>query len=97
VETKNLIQELVDEKERMNEINLPEEAIDDKMNDDIFEIYNNKGMSQQEVADYREVQEEEETHLIERSNQKEIVIFLKPSEHRLFPEADENNFGDDET
>jgi hypothetical protein len=60
-------------------------------------IYNNKLMNQEEVADYREVQEEEESHTIERPNQKnEIVIIKKPSEHPLFPEADENNFGDDE-
>jgi hypothetical protein len=66
------------------------------MDDEIFEIYNNKVMNQEEVANYKEVQEEEEMHLIERPNQKkEIVIIRKPSEHPLFPEADENNFGDE--
>jgi hypothetical protein len=78
---------LADEKERTNELNLPQEAIDDIIDDDVFEIYNNKVMNQ----------EEEETHLIERPNQKEIVIIRKPSEHPLFPEADQNNFGDDAT
>jgi hypothetical protein len=29
---------MVDEKEKMNELNLPHEAIDDKMDDEIFEI-----------------------------------------------------------
>jgi hypothetical protein len=97
-ERKNLVIELADEKERMNELNLPEEAIDDKMDDEVFEIYNNKVMNQEEVADYKEVQEEEETHLIERSNQKkEIVIIMKPSEHPLFPKADKNNIGTDES
>jgi hypothetical protein len=52
----------------MNELNLPEEAINDTMNDDEFEIYNNKVMNQEEVADYKEVQEEEELHQIERLN-----------------------------
>jgi hypothetical protein len=41
-ERRSLIQELIEEKERMNELNLPQEAISDKMGDDIFEIYNNK-------------------------------------------------------
>jgi hypothetical protein len=54
-------------------------------------------MNQEEVADYREVQEEEESPLIERPNQNEIVIVMKPSEHSLFSKADEDNFGDDET
>jgi hypothetical protein len=90
--------ELADEKERMNELNLSEEAMDDKMDDDIFGIYNNKVINQKEFADYREVQEDEESHLIERPNQKkEIVIVMKPSEHPLFPGEDDNNFGDDET
>jgi hypothetical protein len=80
----------------MNELNLPQEGIEDKMDDEIFEIYNNKVMNQDEVIDYREVQEEE-SHTIERPNQNnEIIIVMKPSEHPLFPKADENNFGDDE-
>jgi hypothetical protein len=55
-------------------------------------------MNQEEVIDYREVQEEEELHTIERPNlNNEIVIIMKPSEYPLFPIADENNYGDDET
>jgi hypothetical protein len=81
----------------MNELNLPQEGIDDIMDDEIFEIYNNKVMNQEEVIEYREVQEEEESITIERPNQNnEIAIIMKPSEHSLFLEADENNFGDDE-
>jgi hypothetical protein len=94
-ERKKLIQELEEEKERMNELNLPQEAIDDNMDDEIFEIYNHKVMNQEEVADYGEVQQEE-AHLIERPNQNEIVIVMKPSEHPLFSEEEDNNFGDDE-
>jgi hypothetical protein len=68
------------------------------MKEDDFEIYNNKVMNQWEVTDCKEVQEEEESHLAERPNQiKEIVIIKKPSEHSLFPEADENNLGDEES
>jgi tellurite resistance protein len=90
--------ELVDEKERMNELNLPEEAIEDKTDDEIFEIYNNRVMNQEEVIDYREVQEEEELHTIEKPDpNNEIVIIMKPIENPLFPVADENNYGDDET
>jgi hypothetical protein len=82
----------------MNELNLPEEAVNDEMKEDDFEIYNNKVMNQEEVADYKEVQEEEELRLIEKPNQtKEIVIIRNPSEHPLFPEADENNLGDEES
>jgi hypothetical protein len=97
-ERKNLVLGLVEEKERMNELNLSEEAIDDTMNDNDFEIYNNKVMNQEEVTDYREVQEEEESHQIERpENTKEIAIIRKSSEHPLIPEADDNNFGDKES
>jgi hypothetical protein len=40
------------------------------MKEDDFEIYNNKVMNQEEVADYREVQEgEEESHIVESPNQ----------------------------
>jgi hypothetical protein len=82
IERKNLVLELVEEKIRMNELNLPEEAVNDEMKEDDFEIYNNKVMNQEEVADYKEVQEEEESHLVERPSQiKEIVIIRKPSEH----------------
>jgi hypothetical protein len=85
-EQKNLVLELVEEKVRMNELNLPEEAVNDEMKEDYFESYNNKVMNQEEIADYKEVQEEEEFHLIERPNQiKEIIIIKKPSEHPLFP------------
>jgi hypothetical protein len=91
-EPKNLVLELVEEKVRMNELNLPEEAVNDEIKEDDFEIYNNKVMNQEEVTDYKEVQEEEESHLIKRPNQiKEMVIIMKPSERPLFSEAEENN------
>jgi hypothetical protein len=96
-ERRNLVLELVEEKARMNELNLPEEAVNDEMKEDDFEIYNNRVMNQDEVTDYKEVQEEEECHLIERPNLiKEIVIIRKPSEHPLFPEAEEKNLRDEE-
>jgi hypothetical protein len=42
-------------------------------------------MNQEEVADYKKVQEEE-SHLIERPDQtKEIVIVRKPSDHPVIP------------
>jgi 23S rRNA-/tRNA-specific pseudouridylate synthase len=83
----------------MNELNLPEEAVNNERKEDDFEIYNNKVISQEEVADYKEVQEvQEELHQIERPYQtKEIVIVRKPSEHPVIPEADDNNFGDEES
>jgi predicted patatin/cPLA2 family phospholipase len=81
----------------MNELNFPEEAVNDEMKEDDFEIYNNKEMNQEEVADCREVQEEE-THRVKRPNQlNEIVIIRKPSELPLFPEEEENNIGDEES
>jgi hypothetical protein len=59
----------VEEKERMNELNLPEEAVDDEMQDDDFFIYNNKVKKQEEMIDYKEIQEvKEEKHSIERPN-----------------------------
>jgi hypothetical protein len=65
----------------MNELNLPEEAVDDEMKEDDFEIYNDKVMNQEEIADYKEVQEDE-SHRIERPKQNnEIVIIRKPSKH----------------
>jgi hypothetical protein len=80
-ERRNLVLELVEEKVRMNELKLPEEAVHGEMKEDDFEIYNNKVMNQEEGADYKEVQEEE-SHLIERPSQiKEIVIIRKPREH----------------
>jgi hypothetical protein len=55
-------------------------------------------MNQEEISDYKEVQEEEESHLIERPCQlKEIVIIRKPCVHTLFPEAEKNNFVDQES
>jgi hypothetical protein len=45
-ERRNSVLELVEEKVRMNELNLPEEAVNDEMKDDDFEIYNNKVMNQ---------------------------------------------------
>jgi hypothetical protein len=75
---------------------LPQEAIEDNMDHEIFEIYNNKEMNQEEVADYKEVQEEE-NHSIERLNQKEIVIIRNPGKYPLFLEANENNFGEEES
>jgi hypothetical protein len=42
----------------MDELNLPEEAVNDEMKEDDFEIYNSKVMNQEEVADYKEVPEE---------------------------------------
>jgi hypothetical protein len=81
----------------MNELNLPEETMDDKMDDEIFEIFNNKVMNQEEAVDYREVHEQE-SHLIVIPNQKkEIVIIRKPSKYLLFPEGEEEKFGDDES
>jgi hypothetical protein len=95
---KNLVLDLVEEKVRMNEVNLPEEAVNDEMKEDDFEIYNNKVMNQEEVTDYKEVQEGGESPKIERPNQiKEIVIIKKGSEHPLFLEAEENNLGDKES
>jgi hypothetical protein len=41
----------------MNEFDLPEEAVNDEVKEDNFEIYNNKVMNQEEVTDYKEVQE----------------------------------------
>jgi hypothetical protein len=96
-ERRNLVFELVEEKARMNELNIPEEAVSDEMKEVDFEMCKNKVMSQEEVADYKEVQEEE-SHVIERPNQfKEIVIIRKPSEHPLFTEEEENNLVDEES
>jgi hypothetical protein len=82
----------------MNELNLPKEAVVYEMEDNGFEIYNNKVMNQEEVDDYKEVLDEEESHQIETSNKtNEIVIIRKPSEHPLPPEEDDNNFGDEES
>jgi hypothetical protein len=93
-ERKNLIQELVMEKERMNELNLPEEAINEEMREEEFLIYKNKVMKQEDVADYKEVSEVEEKHYIEKPNlSNEIVINTKPNEHPLDPEAEDNNLG----
>jgi hypothetical protein len=97
-ERKNLILELVEEKERMKELNLPEEVVDDEMEDQNFEIYNNRVKNQEDVADYKEVFQDEESHQIERPNMNnEIVIIRKPNEHPLIPEAGDNNFGDHES
>jgi hypothetical protein len=96
-ERKDLVLELINEKERMNEINLPENVIEVTIDDDDFEIYNNKVMNQEEVADYKEVQEEESHQIEPPEKAKEIVIIGKPSEHLLIPEADENNLGDEDS
>jgi hypothetical protein len=97
-ERRNFVLELVEEKVRTNELNLPEEAVNDEMKEDDFEIYNSKVMNQEEVADYKEVQEEGKSHLIEKPSQiKEIGIIRKSSEHPAFPDADENDLGDEET
>jgi hypothetical protein len=85
-------------KERKKELNLPEEAINDEMEEQEFEIYNNRVMNQEDVADYKEVLEEEESHQIIRPNMNnEIVIIRTRSEHSLIPEAEDNNFGDEES
>jgi glucose-6-phosphate-specific signal transduction histidine kinase len=84
-------------RERKKELDLPEETMKDAMDDDDFEIYNNKEKKQEEVTDYKEVQEEE-LHQIEKPTQtKEIVIIMRPSKYPLFPEAEDNNFGDKES
>jgi hypothetical protein len=64
------------------------------MEEEDFTIYNNKVMKQDEVVDYKEVQEVEDKHLIDKPNQmKEIAIQMKPSECPLIPIADDNNYG----
>jgi hypothetical protein len=75
------------EKERKNELNLLEDACNDEIQDDDFMIYNNKVMKEEEVSDYKEVQEiREETHQIEKPNfENEIPIIRRPGEHSLNP------------
>jgi phosphoribulokinase len=81
----------------MNELNLPGEAANDEKEKENFEIYNNRVMNQEELTSYKEVQEEEEFHRIERPvTNKEIVIIRKSSEHPLLFEAEDNDFGDQE-
>jgi hypothetical protein len=93
---KNLIQEIVGEKERMEELNLPEKAPKKRMNKEDKIIYNRKVMSQEEVSSYKEVNEEEEKHDIQKRNLNEILIETKPSKFPLYPEADDNISGDNQ-
>jgi hypothetical protein len=82
----------------MNELNLPKEAVNNELEEEDFEVYNNRVIDQEEITSYKEVTEEEKSHLIERPiSNKEIVIVRKWSEHPLFPEAEDNNFGDHES
>jgi hypothetical protein len=65
----------------MNELHLPEEAVNDEMKEDDFEIYNNKVMNQEEVADYKAVQEKEESHQIERYTENLMKILFEKIPH----------------
>jgi hypothetical protein len=85
-------------KKRKKELNLSEEWSKDEMEEQEFEIYNNRVRNQKDVADYIEVLEEEESHQIIRPEMNnEIVIIRNPSEYPLIPEADDNNFEDQES
>jgi hypothetical protein len=93
-----LVLELVNEKGRMNELNLPEKAEKEKMNRVDKVVYNKKVMSQEEVSSYKEVEEVEEKHDIRRQElNNEILIVRKPSEFPLNPEAEEKNSGNNQT
>jgi hypothetical protein len=96
----SVIYETEGDAERKNlilELKLPEEAINNELEEEDFEIYNNRVMNQEEVTRYKEVPEEE-SHLSERPNSNnEIVIIRKPSEHPLFPGAEDNNLGGQES
>jgi hypothetical protein len=78
----------------MNELNFHEEAVNDEVGEENFEIYNDRVMDQEEITCYKEIPEKEEFHLIERPvMNNEIVIVRNPSEHPLFSEVEDNNFG----
>jgi hypothetical protein len=97
-ERKKLIQELAGEKERMEELNLPERANKEKMNKEDLLIYNKKIMLQEEVSSYRDGVEFEEKHKIQmQESSKEILIVKKPIKYPLDPGADDNNSGNNQT
>jgi hypothetical protein len=92
-ENGNLIQELAMEKERMKELNLPENAPFDEMEEEQEEKYNRKSNLQSDVFSYKEVELEEEKHDIRKKNNKEILINLKPSAFPSDPETEEETSG----
>jgi alpha-ketoglutarate-dependent taurine dioxygenase len=42
----------------VNELNLPEEMVDDELEEEDFEIYNNRVVNHEDVSDYKEVLQE---------------------------------------
>jgi hypothetical protein len=97
-ERNNLIQELVEEKVRMEELNLPERANKEEMTEEDLLIYNKKIMPHEEVSSYRDVVEVEEKHEIQMQvSSKEILIIKKPIKYPLDPGADDNISGDNQT
>jgi hypothetical protein len=90
-ERKNLVQEVAEEKGRMEELNLPEMAAKERMSKQDKMAYNRKAMLQEDVCSYKEVSDVEEKHVIQRQEtNNEIAIILKPSKFLPDPEADEN-------
>jgi hypothetical protein len=66
----------------------------EKMKKEDHQIYNDRVMLQEEKSSYKEVEEYEERHDIERQGvNKEILINRKPSEHQLDPVAEDHNMG----
>ncbi len=62
---------------RKKELNLPEIAVNDEIEEGSFEIYNNRVKNQEEITRYKEVPEEEESHLNEKPvTNKEIVVTI---------------------
>jgi hypothetical protein len=97
-ERKNLIQEVAEEKERMEELNLPGRAAKERMNKEDKIVYNRKVMSQEDVSSYKEVSEVEERHVIQKQElNNEILIVVKTSKFPLNPEAEEDNSGNNQT
>jgi hypothetical protein len=96
-EKSNLIQELAEEKERMEELNLPERASKEEMEVGDKEKYDRKSMSQEDVSNYKEVEITEERRDVQKRSKKEILIKMKPSAFPLDPEADEDNSGNNTT
>jgi hypothetical protein len=97
-ERKNLVQEVAEEKERMEELNLPEVAAKERMNKQDKMTYNRKAMLQEDVYSYKEVNKVKEKHVQQRQEVNNgIEIIFKPSKFLPDPEADDEISGNNQT
>jgi hypothetical protein len=65
---RNLILEIVEQKERIKELNDTQNEDRTKINEENCHEYNEKVMLQEVVIDYKEVMLEEESRLMQKSN-----------------------------